>query len=285
MIVGVSVVPVVLLDLDGVVWLAHEPIPGSVDAIARLRAAGVRVLFVTNNSAATVRAQESALTSIGVPAEGDVLTSALAAATLVAPGTRALVAGGAGVVEALEARGVEAVLAADPSSELGRDGRGGRGGGLGGDVDVDAVVVGFHRNFDYEGLRRAAAAVRSGALLIGTNDDATYPTPQGPIPGGGALVAAVEVASGCRAVLAGKPHEPMAALVRSVVGDTAAARAVMVGDRGSTDGGFARRLGCRFAQVWSGVTPGIESLDPLVEPVPDLHAQNLAGVVDQLLGP
>ena len=57
----------VLCDLDGVVWLAHQPIPGSVDAIARLRASGRRVVFVTNNSSAVVAAQEEALAAIGIP--------------------------------------------------------------------------------------------------------------------------------------------------------------------------------------------------------------------------
>jgi 4-nitrophenyl phosphatase len=141
------------------------------------------------------------------------------------------------------------------------------------------VVVGINRRFDYDTLRLASAAVRDGARLIGTNDDATYPTPDGPIPGGGAILAAVQVASGATPLVAGKPHEPMASLVRQMVGDGAAAAAVMVGDRPETDGLFARRLGCRYAQVWSGVTPA----DSEVDPVPDLTGANLAAVVEQLL--
>lgn len=248
---------VVLCDLDGVVWLAHQPIPGSVDAIARLRAAGHRVLFVTNNSGARLEAQEATLASIGIPAEGDVLTSALAAAMLLQPGETALVCGGEGVVQALQRRGVEPVF----------------------DGDADAVVVGFHRTFDFDGLTRAARAVRRGARLIGTNDDATYPTPDGPIPGGGSILAAVETACGLRAEVAGKPYEAMAALVRAEVGADAARTAVMVGDRPSTDGLFARTLGCRYAHVWSGVTPKGASVDPS----PDLAVDNLAAVADALV--
>ncbi len=250
-------VDVVLLDLDGVVWLSHVPIPGSVEGIAALRAAGKRVMFVTNNSSLRVQDQERALGAIGVPAEGDVLTSAMAAARLVAAGERVLVCGGPGVVQAVEERGGIVV----------------------GEGPCEVVVVGFHRDFTYERLRRAATAVRAGARLIGTNDDATYPTPEGPIPGGGAILAAVEVGAGVRATVAGKPNEPMAALVREQIGHEAVARAVMVGDRPSTDGRFARQLGCRSAQVWSGVTrPGSE-LDPL----PDLVGDDLADVVGQLL--
>lgn len=248
----------VLCDLDGVVWLAHQPIAGSPEAVARLRAAGHRVLFVTNNSAARVAEQEAALARVGIPAVGDVLTSSMAAAQLLQPGESAMVCGSAGIEEALHARGVTVVA----------EGR------------VDAVVVGWHRHFDYEGLRRAATAVMGGARLIGTNDDATYPTPDGMIPGGGSILAAVSTASGVAPTIAGKPHGPMADLVRAAVGHEAAAAAVMVGDRPSTDGLFARRLGCRYAHVRSGVTPSGAAF----EPVADIEVDDLAGVADVIVG-
>lgn len=239
-----------ILDLDGVVWLAEDPIPGAAAAVAALRAAGEQVLFVTNNSNARLADQEAKLARHGIPAAGDVVSAAVAAATLVDPGERALVAGGPGVVEALEARGVE----------VRRDG------------DADAVVVGWHRDFDYARLTAAATAVRRGARLIGTNDDATYPTPAGPIPGGGALLAAVAVAAGVAPVIAGKPHEAMVELVRGRAGATG----TMVGDRPSTDGRFAVALGFRFALVLSGVTT---AADLPVEPRPDVVAADLAAVV------
>ena len=245
-----------LLDLDGVVWLAGVAIPGSVEAIAELRAAGERVLFVTNNSSAKVGDQEAKLAAIGVPAEGDVVTSAMAAADLVEPGSTALVCGGPGIVEALERRGVTTV----------RDGA------------ADAVVVGFHLDFDYDRLRAAAGAVRDGARLIGTNDDATYPTPGGEIPGGGAILSAVAYASSVTPTVAGKPNQPMADTVRALVGD---GPHVMVGDRPSTDGLFARRLGATFGLVLSGVTKPAELP---VDPTPDAVGSDLAELV-RLLGP
>jgi glycerol-1-phosphatase len=249
---------VVLCDLDGVVWLAQQPIPGSVEAIARLRAAGHRVLFVTNNSSARVEVQEASLDAIGIPAVGDVLTSANAAALLIEPGERVLVCGGEGVVQAVVGRG--GVIADGPS-------------------DVDVVVVGFHRTFDYEAMLRASRAVINGARLVGTNDDATYPTPDGPIPGGGAILASIVTASGVAAIVAGKPHEPMAALVRASIGDSAAKGAVMVGDRPETDGLMAATLGCRYAHVESGITaPG-----STVHPRPNLIAPDLAGVAKVLI--
>ncbi len=248
----------VLCDLDGVVWLSHEPIAGSVAAIADLRRRGHRVLFVTNNSALLLADQEAALARIGIEATGDVVTSAQAAARLVPFGSSALVCGGDGIREALEARDVD----------------------VRNDGPVDAVLVGFHRHFDYEGLRRASAAVRAGARLLGTNDDATYPTPAGLIPGGGAILAAVATAAGVAPVVAGKPYPPMAELVRSTLGAPADGplQAVMVGDRPDTDGRFAATLQCRYAQVWSGVARPGDDLGL----TPDLIGECLADVADQM---
>jgi HAD superfamily hydrolase (TIGR01450 family) len=239
-----------LLDLDGVVWLADDPIPGAAAGIARLRAAGERVLFATNNSSVPLADQEAKLERHGIPAQGDVVTSAMAAARLVEPGARALVCGGPGITEAVAARGATPV----------RDG------------DADVVIVGFHRDFDYERLRVAVRAVQRGARLVGTNDDATYPTPDGPIPGGGSIIAAVAYASGARPVVAGKPHRPMADLVRAAGGSEGTA----VGDRPETDGAFARELGYRFALVLTGVT---RPSDLPVEPAPDVVAPSLEVLV------
>ncbi len=114
--------------------------------------------------------------------------------------------------------------------------------------------------------------------MIGTNDDPTYPTPDGPIPGGGAILAAVATASGTTPVIAGKPYPPMARLVQVLLGERWDPTAVMVGDRPDTDGRFALALGCRYAQVRSGVTPS----GAAVEPTPDLDAADLAGIAELL---
>src|SRR5207245_1114535 len=122
-VVVVASVMAWILDLDGVVWRGEQPVVGAATAIARLRARGERVLFVTNNSAATVAQYIDKLVRHGIDTPGDALcTSAQAAATLVDAGERALVCGGPGIVEALEARGAETVE----------------------DGHADAVVVGWH---------------------------------------------------------------------------------------------------------------------------------------------
>ena len=232
----------ILCDLDGVVWLMHQPIAGSVNAIQLLKNAGHRVLFVTNNSYSVISDQENALAKIGIDAHNDVVTSSQAAGALLRKGERVLLGGGPGAVEAVKNAG--AVLAGrsddQADSEI--------------DQEVDTVMVGFHPSFDYRGLTRLSQAVRNGARLIATNDDATYPTPRGLIPGGGSILASVVAASGVEPIIAGKPHQPMADLVHQVLGVTDLSDAWMVGDRPSTDGLFAQTVGCKFAQVLTGIS-------------------------------
>jgi HAD superfamily hydrolase (TIGR01450 family) len=251
--------------LDGVVWLGDEAIPGSAEAIARLRGAGERVMFFTNNSAPRIADHLAKLARMGIVCGADdFLTSAQAAAELIEPGSRALVIGGPGIEEALLARGVAAVA---PGDSGGVDSGG-----------VDAVVVGFDRKFDFERLAAATTAVLAGARLIATNQDPTFPSPTGPLPGAGSFVAAVAYASGASPIAAGKPEEPAARLL--------AARAseidVAIGDRPSTDGAFARRLSARFGLVLTGVTPhGHGDLDPS----PDLEADDLLALVNVFTKP
>lgn len=244
-----------VLDLDGVVWLREQVIPGVPEAVARLRAEGEQVLFVTNNSSEPIAVYEERLRRMGIPAEGGVVSSAVFAASLVPSGSVALVCGGPGVFEALHDRDVETVA----------------------EGDADVVVVGYHREFDYDRLTVASTAVRRGARLIATNDDPTYPTPEGLLPGAGALVAAVATASEVPPVVAGKPHGPSVSYVRSIVGDVG----TVVGDRPETDGVFARELGYRFGLVLSGVTA---RADLPVVPDPDVVGSDLADLVDRVSG-
>ncbi len=246
-----------VVDLDGVIWLASNPIAGSAVAVERLRAAGIRVLFATNNAATTSGALIDRLAAAGIHAEKqDLVSSAQAAATLLEPGARAFLCGSDGLREALDDRGVEVVTQGP----------------------ADAVVVGWTRSFDFDLLAASMTIVRSGARLIGTNDDPTYPTPAGLIPGAGSILAAVAKASQVEPEVAGKPYAAMASLVRDRAPDTA----LVVGDRPSTDGLFAKTIGVGFALVHSGVTPATHGK---IDPEPDLESDNFDGVVDLVLGP
>jgi glycerol 3-phosphatase-2 len=249
-----------IVDLDGVVWLAGEPIGEVATAVSTLRDRGVRIVFATNNSAPTTSELVARLARAGIPATtDDLVTSAQAAASLLDGGSTAMVLAGGGVLEALEARGIS----------------------VGDTGPVDAVVVGWTNRFDFESLTRVSGAVRDGARLIGTNEDPTYPTPTGPVPGAGALLAAVATAGGIQPEIAGKPHPATVALLRSRFDlGGSAGPVMMVGDRPMTDGHLAIELGVPFALVDSGVT----SAGVAVTDVPVAHrAKDFAALVDRCL--
>lgn len=254
------------LDLDGVIWSGTDPIAGSSQAVAELRAAGHDVVFVTNNSFSTVAQQEAKLASFGIDATDAVITSAQAGASLVEPGERALVLGGPGVIEALTAREVDLIAPEAVAA----------GAAAVSAAKIDAVVVGLDWELDYHRLGAAVQAILAGARFIATNTDATYPSERGLLPGAGAIVAAVAAATGVEPVVAGKPEQPAADLVRARYGSVG----VMVGDRPETDGAFAVSLGYEFCLVLSGVTT-----DPAgVVPVPGVVAADLASLVATRLG-
>jgi ribonucleotide monophosphatase NagD (HAD superfamily) len=127
-------------------------------------------------------------------------------------------------------------------------------------VAADAVVVGWHRDFDFARMATAADAVRAGARFVATNVDPTFPSAEGLLPGAGAIVASIATAAGRAPEVAGKPEPPMVELVHDRYGD----RGVMIGDRPSTDGALAAALGWPFALVLSGVAGSVGE-----EPVPD----------------
>lgn len=224
-----------IIDLDGVVWLAEEPIGEVGAAVADLRRHGVRVVFASNNSAPTTRELLERLERVGIESSpADLVTSAAAAASLLEPGQSVRVLAEGGVLEALDGRGVAVVE----------------------DGPVDAAVVGWSHLFDFDSLAATASAARTSGRLIGTNEDPNHPTPAGLVPGSGALLAAVATAAGLTPEVAGKPHTPMVELIRQQFDLLEAdGSVVLVGDQPRTDGRLAERLGLPFGLVDSGVTP------------------------------
>lgn len=232
---------VALLDLDGVLYRGRSPIPHAAASVARLRALGVHVAFVTNNSSRTPEDVAERLRSVGVEAAPhEVVTSALATADLLAGRevASAFVIGGAGLRSALTDAGIEVVDAPE-----------GR---------VDVVVVGFDPDATYDDLRAASVLVAHGAAFVGSNPDASFPAPDGENwPGAGALIAAVETTTGSRAEIVGKPHAPLfrAAARRAGGGG----RPLVVGDRLDTDIDGALALGWDAALVLTGVSTRAEA--------------------------
>ena len=253
----------VVLDLDGVVYLADEVIPAAPAACKGIRALGVRVGFVTNNSFRPPAEVAAKLDRLGVgAAEDDVLTSAQALVRLLGgpdrlAGTPVLVVGGPGLKEALTGAGARLV---DPAAW----------------PDAEVVVAGVDPDLTYDKAKAATLAIRAGARFAGSNPDTTYPTPEGLIPGAGAILAMLEAASGVRPEVAGKPAAALFETAAAALGD---GPYLMVGDRADTDLVGASRLGWATALVLTGVTRPAGLLDVPVAP------DHLLGDVGGLLDP
>lgn len=225
---------VFLLDLDGTLYSADRVIPGAVDAVHRLRAAGRRLVFVTNNSSRTPAQVAEKLTNLGIEAAPEeVETSALATATLLAAagGGSAFVVGEDGIREALREAGLT-LLEGEPER-------------------ADHVVMGWDRSADYAKLRTACLLVQRGARLVATNADASYPAPDGLWPGAGALLAVVVTTTGVTPEVVGKPGTRLYedALKRGGGGTP-----LVVGDRIDTDIVGAVALGWDSLLVLTGIS-------------------------------
>ncbi|MFN3651065.1 MAG: HAD-IIA family hydrolase [Armatimonadota bacterium] len=231
---------VLIFDLDGVVYLGDTPIPGALEALRELDSAGHSLFFLTNNSTRSRDDYAEKISRMGYPTRAEqVVTSAYATALYLsgqgAAGKRAYVIGESGLRRELSEIGME-VLAADD------------------ETPAHYVVAGLDRSLTYDKLRRAHEQIQvHGACFVATNRDATFPQETGEIPGGGAMVAPLEVSTGVPAITIGKPESGMWARVLELTG-SAPQNALMVGDRSETDILGAKRLGLRTALVLSGVT-------------------------------
>ncbi|ACQ81094.1 HAD-superfamily hydrolase, subfamily IIA [Beutenbergia cavernae DSM 12333] len=230
----------VVCDLDGTVYLGGTPIPGSPEAIARLREGGVRVLFVSNNPTRTASDYADRLSGMSIPTRpDDVLTSGGVTARWLAaehPDARVYVIGEQSLVGELLAAGVR--LASDDDAP-----------------DADIVLAAFDRTFTYTKWERAHQALLRGALFVATNPDAACP-----VDGGGTIPDCAGVTAGLTAttgraldVVVGKPSAIMAAAILGVTG-TRASETLAVGDRVATDVELATANGFAGALVLSGVT-------------------------------
>lgn len=250
-----------LIDLDGVVWIGREPVTGAVEALSELLSRGKPIVFVTNNSVHPPPVYAERLRGIGIAAADDrVVTGGAATARLAAErvgaGATAYVIGAPGFKETVEAAGLELVEAeAAPEAR--------------------AVVVSGHREFDYMELLTATRALRNGAALFGTSRDPTLPMPDGPWPGTGATLAAIETASGVRAETGGKPEPYLFEQARAAIPE--AKRPAMVGDRIASDIEGGRRAGMATVLVLTG--SGTREEAAAAEHPPDHVIQDLTGLL------
>ncbi len=250
-----------LIDLDGVVWVGGELLPGAAETLTALLGAGKEIVFVTNNPGRSSASYAERLRDAGVSVAAERVlsagtTTARLAAEAVGRGGSAFVIGAA----AFKERAAEAGLAVINGEE-------GRG--------ADAVLVSGHRGFDYEELLTATLALQRGAALFATSRDPNLPMPGGAWPGTGAILAAVETATGKTAEIGGKPERPMFDLARGLIAN--AERVAMVGDRIASDIEGGRRAGLRTILVLSGATSREEA--ERAEPAPDHVIDDLTGLL------
>jgi glycerol 3-phosphatase-2 len=224
-----------IVDLDGVVWIGAEAVPGSVVALRDLRERGIRILFVTNDPRGSRADYAAQLDGLGIEArESEIVTSSSALASLLgrdAPGKTAYVIGSPALKAELAAAGLR--LLDDDAAR-----------------DADVVAVGGHVGFDYGELRIAGQALRRGALLYATGRDAVFPMPDGPWPGTGAVLAAVEAAGGTEATVVGKPEPFIFEHARTLL--AGCERVAIVGDNLESDIAGGKRAGLTTILVLTG---------------------------------
>ena len=253
----------VMLDLDGVVYVGGAAVPGAAEAISSARQRGMRPAYVTNNASRTPDTVADHLTDLGVPAEAaDVVTSAQAAARVLGkelrPGARVVLLGAACLETALRAEGLEPVGVEED--------------------DAEAVVTGYGPDVLWRDVMRAAVRIRDGLRWVASNTDMSIPTPYGTAPGHGVLVETLCRFTGVDPVVAGKPERPLLEeTIRRVGGE----RPLMVGDRLDTDIEGAVRLGIPSLLVRTGVSGLGELVAARREERPTYLAADLSG----LLGP
>lgn len=250
----------VLLDLDGTLWVGDELCAGALEAVSALRDAGTSVLFLTNDVGHLpedfvrrlwrhgLRASLAEVVTVGAAVQFQLAGRELASAFVIGPQA---------LVDHVADAGLR-ILNRTPFA-----------------TRADVVVVGGHEAFDYAELRTATQAVLRGAQLVGATRDATYPMPDGPWPGTGAVLAAVETAAGRRAdAVIGKPEPAMYEAARDRLGD---GRFLAIGDRLDADVAGAQRAGIDSALVLTGATSREEA--DAVDPAPTFIADSLGALV------
>ena len=221
----------VLFDLDGTVYCGDDPIPGAAEFIDRLRQSTIDYLFVTNRGNRTPEEVAEQLRAMGISSSRDnILTSAQVAASHIGPGKRVYVIGETGVEQALNEIGSTVA-----------------------DDNVDAVIVSYDRQFDYEKLLKGLRHIKTGAAFVATNGDAVITLEDGIAPESGPLVAALENASGIPATIMGKPQ---AAMIDSAI-DTLGCKkseCIIIGDNLETDILAGNNAGIDSALILTGVS-------------------------------
>jgi 4-nitrophenyl phosphatase len=252
----------VLFDMDGVIYVGNQPLPGVQELLDYLDATGRRWLCITNNASNTSQMFADKLAKMGIKANpAHILGSAEATAAWLgeqAPQKgKVIMLGMEGLRTALLNEGF--TLVDDP-------------------FDAEFAVAGINFNLVYEDVARVALAVRNGARFVGTNIDPTYPSERGQIPGTGSIIAMLEAATSVKPEIVGKPYPGMYQLAMHRV-HSQPTETMMVGDRYETDITGATTLGL----VTTGVLTGISSREVFEAgtPPPDFILSGLPALLER----
>jgi 4-nitrophenyl phosphatase len=235
-----------IIDLDGVFYRGNTVIEGAKEFVALLQRERIPFLLLTNNSSRTPGQYVAKLAKMGIAIEeSDVLTSAQATALYMEKTARA-----GDRVHVIGEEGLRAALRERYTIS---------------EEEAEFVVVGMDRQLTYEKLKTATLLIRGGAKFIGSNPDRTFPSEEGIVPGTGAILAALEAATGVAPFVVGKPEPTVfdLALARLGVGKEGAA---IIGDRLETDILGGQRAGLSTIFVLSGVTSRQELAESSIKP-------------------
>jgi 4-nitrophenyl phosphatase len=225
-----------VLDMDGVITRGDQALPGAPEFLEFLRLRKYPYQVVTNNSTRTSQQVAARFERMAIRIEPEnILTSSMGAALYLKKirpdGARVYVIGEEGLCLPLAAAGFTLVE----------------------EGSADFVVVGMDRKLTYDKLRRATLLIRAKAGFIATNPDTTFPTADGLVPGTGAIVAALQSATGVSPLIIGKPEPACFTMAIEKMGRRVAETAA-IGDRLDTDIEGGRRAGMPTILVLTGVT-------------------------------
>jgi 4-nitrophenyl phosphatase len=240
-----SQIRALIIDMDGVLWHGSEAMPGLTGFFETLRARDLRFILATNNASLTPEQYVKKLAGMGVEVSLDeVMTSGMATAMYLAEThdpakTRIFVLGEEGLLKPLRDLG----FTLTGLYELNRENSQG----------ADIVVSGKDHGINWDKLATATLNIRAGAQFIGTNGDTTLPTERGLTHGNGAILAALEAATGIKPLIVGKPEPIMYQQAIAKLGADLN-ETIAIGDKLETDILGAIRTGIRSLMVLSGVS-------------------------------
>ena len=262
--------PIAIFDMDGVLYRGSILMPHARETLERLRRAGWQIFFATNNSTATRDEYVDRLAALELGGDMEhVVTSAYATAHYLercAPRPKdVLVVGADGLRAEIRAVGIpvrdaSSLPGRNPPPEAAADGADPGAmrrylTALELPPPADTVVVGLDLHLTYAKLAEAQRAVLAGARFICSNRDRAYPVEGRLLPGAGSIVAAIEVATGQRALCIGKPEPFLFEEALRRAGWTRGAEpAVVVGDAPEYDMVAAHRVGATGVLITTGLT-------------------------------